>query len=167
MQPIEDDESGIEPLQCPQPHKLLAAVDESQNSRRAVDYLSVWATCNEAVDVVLVHVVKEPSPDVLPDEGERQEYIGRKKEAAEALLARTKARVNAFGVPPERVTTKTLFCTPPATVVEALLKEKEEDNYDTIILGRRGVSKKEEYIFGSVTNRLIREMADISVWVVA
>lgn len=155
------------PLECPQPHKLLAAVDESKNSVRAVDYLSVWAACNEAVEVILVHVIKEPSEDVLPDRDERDTYIRQKEEAAASLLSRMKERLGATGVPDSRIHAKTLTCSPPATVVEALLEEKDRDEYDTIILGRRGMSKKEEYIFGSVTNRLVREMGDISVWVVA
>jgi hypothetical protein len=37
--------------------------------------------------------------------------------------------------------------------------------FDTLVLGRRGVSKREEYIFGSVTTSLIRGAADICVWV--
>jgi nucleotide-binding universal stress UspA family protein len=142
------------------------AVDESENSRRAVEYLALWAACSEAVRVVLVHVVKEPSEDVLPDRDEREKYVGQKRDSADALLARCRERLEKLGVPAERIRAKTLYCKPPQTVVDAILGEIREDDYDTIVLGRRGVSKKEEYIFGSVSQSLVREVVDISVWVV-
>ena len=50
--------------------------------------------------------------------------------------------------------------------MDAILAEIREADYDTVVLGRRGVSKKEEYIFGSVSHKLVREVAEISVWVV-
>jgi nucleotide-binding universal stress UspA family protein len=132
-----------------------------------VKYLARWAACYEAVRIVLVHVVKEPSEDVLPDRDERDEYIGVKLEAGEALLAQVKGELESVGVPSVRIATKTLSCTPPSTVADTLLAEKGSGTYDTIVLGRRGVSKREEYIFGSVATSLIREAVDVSVWVVA
>jgi nucleotide-binding universal stress UspA family protein len=148
-------------------HVILAAVDESENSRRAMDYLARWAACSEEARIVLVHVIKEPSEDVLPDEDERERYIGEKREAAEALLAKAKQGLESLGVPDVRIATKTLSCEPPTTIAEVLLEERGADAYDTMVLGRRGMSKKEEYIFGSVTASLIRDASDVSIWVVA
>lgn len=154
-------------MECPQPHSLLAAVDESENSRRAVEYLSLWVACTEAVRVKLIHVIKEPSEDVLPDEDERGEYIGNKKKVAESLLSRLRAELESRGIPEDQVVTAVLSCKPAATVVDTILGESKTGDYDTIVLGRRGMSKKEEYIFGSVTSRVVREVDHASVWVVA
>jgi nucleotide-binding universal stress UspA family protein len=159
--------NGKGPMKCPQDHVILAAVDESENSCRAVDYLARWAACYEAVRIVLVNVVKEPSQDVLPDRDERQKYMKEKLEAGTALLARVRETLESAGVPDTRIAAKTLPCVPPATVADTLLEEKAGDAYDTIVLGRRGVSKREEYIFGSVATSLIREASDVSIWVVA
>jgi nucleotide-binding universal stress UspA family protein len=154
-------------MECPQEHVILAAVDESENSRRAMDYLARWAACSEEARIVLVHVIKEPSEDVLPDKDERERYIGEKRGAAEALLAKAKQELESLGVPDVRIATKTLSCEPPTTIADVLLEEREADAYDTMVLGRRGMSKKEEYIFGSVTASLIRDASDVSIWVVA
>lgn len=159
------EQSGARP-ECPEPHTLLLALDRSENSRRAVDYVARWVACYEAARVVLVHVVKEPSRDVLPDEDERAEYVDVKREVAERLLASTREALERAGIPGSRIEGKTLSCDPPDTVVDALLAEKDQADYDTIVVGRRGMSKKEEYIFGSVTTRLIREASDVTVWVV-
>mgnify|MGYP005870871527 CR=1 FL=1 len=121
----------------------------------------------EEVGVTLIHVVKEPSRDVLPDEDERNQYIGQKEQAAESLLARGRKELESRGIPSDRVVTRVLNCCPPTTVVDAILEEAGSGGYDTIVLGRRGMSKKEEYIFGSVTSRIVREVHEASVWVVA
>ena len=155
------------PVTCPQRHLILAGVDESENSRRAVAYLARWAACSEEAHIVLVHVVKEPSEDVVPDREERERRTSESREAAESLLGSARDGLESAGVPAERIATRTLPCSPPDTVAGVLLAEKDRDGYDTLVVGRRGVSKREEYIFGSVTTRLVREAADICVWVVA
>jgi len=156
-----------DPVQCPQDHLILAAVDESENSLRAVDYLARWAACGEGVRTTVVHVVREAGEDIIPGQAEREEDLRKKREAGDALLADVKERLESLGVPASKVTTKILLCRPPDTVAEVLLEEKGAGSYDTMVLGRRGMSKKEEYIFGSVTTILVREASDVSVWVVA
>ena len=37
---------------------------------------------------------------------------------------------------------------------------------ETIVVGRKGVSRKEELLFGSVSNRIIHQAEDCTVWVV-
>jgi nucleotide-binding universal stress UspA family protein len=155
------------PVTCPQDHLILAAVDESENSLRAMDYLARWAACSEEARAVLVHVVKEVSEDVLPDRDERRERMKERQMRGEELLAGLRERLESLGVPASHINTKILLCRPPSTIADTLLEEKSADAYDTIVLGRRGMSKKEEYIFGSVTTNLIREASDVSVWVVA
>ncbi|HSL17490.1 MAG TPA: universal stress protein [Methylomirabilota bacterium] len=161
-----DDAWSDTPVTCPQRHLMLAAVDTSENSGRAVAYLARWAACSPEARVVLAHVVKEPSEDLVPDRKDRDRQMEENREAAGELLAKARECLKSAGVPAESIETKTLVCTPPDTVAGTLLAEKERDGYDTLVLGRRGMSKREEYIFGSVTTRLVRDAADICVWVV-
>lgn len=155
------------PVTCPQRHLMLVAVDSSENSRRAVSYAARWAGCSAESQLVLVHVVREPSQDIEPDQEARDRELEKRLAASKTLLSKARESLESAGVAPARVATKTLRCTPPDTVAATLLEEKERDDYDTLVLGRRGVSKSEEYIFGSVTTSLIRSAADICVWVVA
>ena len=155
------------PVTCPQRHLMLVAVDPSENSRRAVSYAARWASCSAESQVMLVHVVKEPSEDIKPDQEERDRELEEGLAASKKLLSKARQSLESAGVAPARVSTKTLLCTPPDTIAATLLEEKERGDYDTLVLGRRGVSKREEYIFGSVTTSLIRGAADICVWVVA
>jgi nucleotide-binding universal stress UspA family protein len=51
--------------------------------------------------------------------------------------------------------------------VSAIILEKQEQ-YDacTLVVGRRGVSRHEEFLFGSVSNKLIHMATRCAVWVI-
>ncbi|MFW5951974.1 MAG: universal stress protein, partial [Gemmatimonadota bacterium] len=127
----DEDRAGGGQPECPEPHTLLVAVDESDNSRRAVDYVARWVACYEAARVVLAHVVKEPSRDVLPDDDERERYLSQRRDGAARLLGRTRETLERAGIPDARIDSKTLSCSPPDTVVDALLEETRRGAYDT------------------------------------
>jgi nucleotide-binding universal stress UspA family protein len=38
--------------------------------------------------------------------------------------------------------------------------------YGTIVVGRRGISKAEQFLFGSVSNKIVQNAKDCTVWVV-
>ena len=48
----------------------------------------------------------------------------------------------------------------------AIVEEAEKGKYDTILVGRRGLSKVEEFMMGRVSNRVIHMAKDKTVWVV-
>ena len=61
----------------------------------------------------------------------------------------------------------------PATVsapdmrTQAILEEALELGAGTIVLGRRGISKKEEFIFGSTSNKILHSRKSCAaLWVV-
>jgi len=43
----------------------------------------------------------------------------------------------------------------------------KEGGFGTVALGRRGVSKAEEFLFGSVSSKIIHSVKGCTVWVVA
>ena len=151
----------------PQHHLILAAVDRSENSRRAIAYLGRWLGAGVDARCVLVNVVRDPGGDVTPEPGERERLVAEQRRDGEELLAEARRTLESAGVPAGRMATKILTCSPPGTVARTLLEEKTRGRYDTLVVGRRGVSKRDEYIFGSVTASLVRKAADVCVWVVA
>jgi hypothetical protein len=52
------------------------------------------------------------------------------------------------------------------SIAECILQEAEATQSETILVGRKGVSRKEELLFGSVSNRIIHQAEDCTVWVV-
>jgi hypothetical protein len=78
--------------------KILIAVDLSRNSLRAVTYVGEMINCHPLVRVTLLHVVREPSPDIESNAEARRAQVERQKaealrlmeEAAQKLIATKK-----------------------------------------------------------------------------
>jgi len=58
---------------------LLLAVDESENSKRAVMYVADFFSGNPDVFVTLLSIIPEPTDDLFPTEDQRQQWIADQK----------------------------------------------------------------------------------------
>ena len=47
-----------------------------------------------------------------------------------------------------------------------LLDEAAKGGYGTIVLGRRGISRTEQFLMGRVSNKVIQLAKEMAVWVV-
>ena len=53
-----------------------------------------------------------------------------------------------------------------SSVADCIIREQEEMKCCTIVIGRRGISRKEEFIFGSTSNRIVHEAKKCAVLVI-
>ena len=53
-----------------------------------------------------------------------------------------------------------------AGVAHDILDVIKAGGYDTVILGRRGLSRARQLLFGSVSNKVVQNTNDCTVWVV-
>lgn len=143
---------------------LLVAVDGSESSEKAVLYVADFLGDTPGFRVTLFHVLGE-TPDeeeAAPDGGtERGEEEGK----ARAELERYRTILAEAGFPPEKVEAVVI----PGggkPVAEMIMKGQAELGSCTIVIGRRRKSRKEEFLFGSVSSRLVKQARMCSVWVV-
>jgi nucleotide-binding universal stress UspA family protein len=52
------------------------------------------------------------------------------------------------------------------SVAECILDELNKLKACTAVVGRRGISKKEEFLFGSTSSKIIHDAKNCSVWVI-
>lgn len=147
-------------------NKILIAIDLSENSLKAIDYVAKMMECHSVVDITLLHVIKEPSPDVMPDEQERKRQIEETRADILGLMEKAAQRLIVHDIPEKNIHLKIQVCSKPVTVAELILHERQSGGFGTIVVGRRGMSKKEEFLFGSVSNKIVREARECTVWVV-
>lgn len=147
-------------------NKILVAIDLSENSLKAIDYVAKMMQCHSVVKVTLLNVIKEPSPDIMPNERDRQKEVEEKRAETLSLMEQAAKRLTAHDIPVENIQLKIQVCSKPVSVAELILHERQSGGYGTIVVGRRGMSKKEEFLFGSVSNKIVREARDCTVWVV-
>lgn len=138
--------------------KILAPVDGSESSLRALDKLAALADLSTA-DVTLVHVVETPWLHA----GDDQEWIGYEEEGEEAIdpqaqferefetegdaiLESARARL------PVRTAVNTLIYR--GIPAEEILGEAETGDYDLVVMGASGVLDLKHQMLGSVSSKV-------------
>jgi nucleotide-binding universal stress UspA family protein len=145
---------------------ILVAVDTSENSRRAVDYVGRMVGGLAGVHVTLLHVIPDPEEDYFQSESEREAWIENYRARTDAVLKEYQKMLVSAGFPTSAVDLHTprRYC---PSMAECILSERQNRTYTTIVVGRHGLSRKEEFLFGSISNKIVHHARDCAVWVVA
>jgi nucleotide-binding universal stress UspA family protein len=144
---------------------ILIAVDASENSRRAVQYVADLLGGIPGFKVSVLHVIREPEEDEFAVEAEKEKwYITQHQEANRMLEEYRRILLDADFAPDDVNVRSTLRYCP--SMAECILAERDLYEYKTIVVGRKGMSHKEEFLFGSISGKIVRTARDCTVWVV-
>ncbi|MEW5912527.1 MAG: universal stress protein [Thermodesulfobacteriota bacterium] len=147
-------------------NRILAAVDDKEASLQAVRYLAGVLGGSDTCRVMLLAVLQRPLADAVPDPAQRKALTAEKRrQLSESLAAARKELVEA-GIPAANVEAH-LEEAGGRTVGETILARQAQGGYGTVVVGRRNLSKAEEFLFGSVSSDVVHRAANFSVWVVA
>lgn len=143
-------------------NSMLIAMDDSLSSRTAVDFIANLAICPEEMDITLLHVFRKPSAG--------EELMGEKfmeEQPARYLNAMEKARDKLVekGCNPNAVKIK-LIEDPYPTVTEGIIDQFNKGHYSMVVIGRKRMSKAEEFVKGDISVKLVRVLTGAAVLVV-
>lgn len=146
-------------------YNILIAVDEMESSLRAVRYVSQIAKDVKKVSICLLHIYPEPPPDFHLKGGILEDYQAQRIARAENIFGRClEILINAD------IIREAIYCTTHMaegkTISDTLLEVRRMGNFGTVVTGKRGVSKAEEFLFGSISNALARHCNDFTSWIV-
>ncbi|MBU0665669.1 MAG: universal stress protein [Proteobacteria bacterium] len=144
---------------------LLVAVDESDNSRRAVMYVADFFSGYADVFVTLLSIIREPSEDFFPTEAERQTWLRNKEAEIQKRLADYKEILLGAGLQESQIETR-LSIRPCASIGDAILEEQEKLRCCIVVVGRRGISHSEEFVLGSTSSKILHHAKHCAVMVV-
>ncbi len=158
--------------------KVLVAFDGSENSFNAVEYVGGIVRNCSGCEVMLLYVERLPDKDLYPDEESWKEDCAKNEERMKLSLEEARSRLVQRGIPKEYVSTEyfascrspfheTEECSLGRSIGIDVLRIREEGDYGTVVIGRRGVSKAEEFLFGSVSTKIVQSAANCTVWVVS
>jgi nucleotide-binding universal stress UspA family protein len=141
---------------------MLIAMNDSLSARTAVDFIADLAICPEEVDITLLHVFRKPSAS--------EELMGEKfmkEQPARYLKAMEKAKDKLVdkGCNPNTVMIK-MVEDPYPTVTEGIIDQFNRGDYSMVVIGRRRMSKAEEFVRGDVSVKLVRALKGAAVLVV-
>lgn len=159
--------------------RILLAVDESENSERAVRYVGSLLRRTPEVTIVIFHVLK-PMPRKLMEHGgsenpasegrlstqlhdEQEAWYQKEREAECPILIAARETLEKSGFDAVRVSLKFGH---EEDVARTILEEAQSGQYGTIVVGRHGASKMKRIFGGGVTDELLRNAKGFAIWVV-
>jgi nucleotide-binding universal stress UspA family protein len=146
-------------------NNILIAVDEMESSLRAVRYVGQVTRNVQAVSICLLHIYPEPPPDFHLKGGLLEEYQTQRIFRAQRIFGRCLEILVDAGIKREAI-----YCTTHMaegkTISDTLLEVRKKGNFGTVVTGKRGVSKAEEFLFGSISNALARHCNHFTSWIV-
>lgn len=156
--------------------KMLLSIDGSECSLRAVEYTGKQFSGVGDLQITILHVLPYP-PAPLWDDGhiptkkeneEREKAIEKwlagQRAKAEPLFNKAMAILTSAGISPTQLAKKVI--SDSTDVAESILEEARDGGYQTLVLGRRGLSTVKKVFMGSVTTKIINHGAGIAVCVV-
>ena len=151
-------------LETDEKHIMIAATT-GENSRRAVMYVANMLGGLPGFRVTIYSLISVPPDDFFASGVERDEWIGKEKEQVDEALAQMLEVCLQAGFPEDKVAvvSEARRC---ASASDCLIQEAMKIKACTLVVGRRGLSKREEFQFGSTSTRLIHDAHDCAVWIV-
>ncbi|WP_035215961.1 universal stress protein [Desulfobulbus elongatus] len=145
--------------------RIIIAIDDSPRSLNAVDYVGSIAGHLRDIRLCLLHIYPEPPPGFYQSGATLDDYKREQEERATALFEKAGAILQSHGVSPQAIATRCRIAG-QQSISAAILELQTQKGYGTIVVGKRGISKAEEFLFGSISNALIHNGRDIAVWVI-
>lgn len=144
---------------------ILIAVDESENARRAVSYVGQLLGGAAGFKATILHVVTEPEEDYFPTSAEKTEWLTRYRQKIDVTLEDYRQILIQEGFEPGDVSVRSSIRYCPS-MARCILAERDETNYSTLVVGRQGLSRSEEFLFGSISSKIVNHARNCTVWVV-
>lgn len=145
--------------------RILIAIDTSENSAKAVDYAAAMVGDRPEYFVELVSVHRAPDRHIFHDEKSWKAKDREERDNIHEALDNARRVLVKNGVPEECVSTRSIDLE-KGSIADAIIAYGREEDFGTLVVGRRGVSKSEEVMFGSVSKRVVTHAKDCAVWVV-
>jgi len=159
--------------------RLLLAVDESENSNRVVQYVGSLLSRTPDLTLTLFHVLK-PMPRGLLEHGGsenpvaeaqlgeqlrngQEAWIRKESEAECHVLKEACETLKQYGFDMSHVDLKYGH---EDNIARCILEEARSGQYDTIVVGRQGMSRIKQIFGGGTTDHVLRGAKGLAIWVV-
>jgi nucleotide-binding universal stress UspA family protein len=147
-------------------NKILVAVDETETSQRALRYLGHMSGCTQGLEICLLHVYPSPPPYYYREGHPLADYQREQEKQARSIFTAATALLTEYRIPAGQIHTDCRMATDTDPISKVILNAQTEGEYGTVVVGKRGVSKAEEFLFGSISNAVVRNSSNFTVWVV-
>jgi nucleotide-binding universal stress UspA family protein len=156
----------------PAPDRLLIGLDASEGAMRAVDHVVSTRNGRDRRQIYLMHVVRSPQtlpsiPSALAAQIEQERVDTLMAEASEAIqpvFQEAIQRLEKGGYKPDRIHTEVVSGVESRAM--AMVQFARRNDIGTLIMGRRGLSRVEDFIMGRVGHKIVNTVRNRAVWIV-
>jgi nucleotide-binding universal stress UspA family protein len=151
--------------------RILVAVDGSTYSNNTIHYLGRLFAAQAEVRIHLLSIV--PCANLPPgqewmDQLELMNCLSREDRkrlrAAKSYLQTATAKFAGLGIGPERIATEVKLVR--QSVSADIISEARAGLFDALVIGRRGITKLEELVLGSVSEAILKKCHDVPIWII-
>lgn len=141
---------------------ILVAFSESVASRAMMEFLATMPLHREECRVTLLHIFMKPSAS--------EELMGKRFTAEQpsrllTALQKAKDKLVENGFSPDNIQID-LVAEPYATVADGIIDQCKRRGCQMVMIGRKKMSKAEEFVMGDVCVKLVRALEGVAVLVV-
>jgi len=143
-------------------NKILVAFNDSISSKGVINFLADSSFSHDNTSIILCHLFRKPSAsEELMGKTFSTERESRIKKAME--IARNNLVEKGYN--PENIKMK-IILEPYPTLADGVIDQCEKRNIDLVIIGRKKMSKAEEFVMGDLSIKLVRNLDRAAVLVV-
>lgn len=144
--------------------RMLIAIDGEEASLKALRYVGEMAGSMQGLSVCLLHVFPPPAPDYYSRGGSLDDYREFHRKRVEPIFAKAEKLLREYHI--AETIEHRVEMADGTTLSDTMLQFIRNGDFGTVVVGKRGVSKAEEFLFGSISNALAQHCRDYCIWVV-
>jgi len=127
-----------------------------------IDFVAGLPLCREEFSVTLHHVYRKPA---AVEELMGHKYTSEQPVKFQSVLDQARDKLVDKGFLAEKITIN-LDLDPHATVADGIIDQFNKGDFDMVVIGRKSMSKAEEFVLGDISVKLIRALEGATVLVV-
>ena len=143
-------------------YSILVALNDSVSSRVMIDYIASLPLNRKEVGINLLHVFRKPQST---EELMGQRFTSQQSERFSSILEQAKEQLVDSGFIADNIAASLVDEGYP-TVAEGVIDQFKKGSYDMVVIGRKNMSKAEEFVRGDISIKLIRALEGLSLLVV-
>jgi len=153
----------------PAPDRILIGLDGSEGAMRAVDHLVSTRNGHDYRQIYPVHVVRAwetlPQPISLQKDKEKMEaLVAEAEKAIQPVFQAATQRLAAAGYTPDRIHSRVTSGAESRAI--GLIQFARQNKIGTLVMGRRGLSRVEDFLMGRVGHKIVNTVRNRAVWIV-
>jgi len=143
-------------------NSMLVALNDSISSQAVIDFLADLPICREEMILTLIHVIRKPAAveDLMG-----QRFTSEQPSRFMNVLEEARDRLVARGFQFERIKID-LVEDPFPSVTDGIIDQFKKQRYDLVVIGRKNMSKAEEFVLGDISVKLVRALGETAILVV-